>query len=159
MSQSCMNCSGIGSISPTICPSSADLGNGIRSCFYLGCGVTLRPTTHGPKGFTYDHEAAKAFAHHERAHYKVGDRYYCLEPHCSATFGSWMDLRRHTNVRHCTTVQRFPCDVPGCKYGGTNGFKRKDKLRDHVKNVHRAGNTNVKRNPMLAPALAKGHNA
>ena len=60
----------------------------------------------------------------------------CREQKCSGSFKRLSDLLRHTTTIHCLCPPKFPCNVAGCKYGGENGFTRKDKLQNHQKRVH-----------------------
>ena len=76
---------------------------------------------------------------HERDHYfdSSNGRFRCTEHHCKFATKRWPDLVRHSTVRHCLTPRKFQCPVPYCKYRGDKGFIRKDKLRSHMKNVHK----------------------
>lgn len=73
---------------------------------------------------------------HEKSHFIKAGKYACLEEDCHTTVAKWGDLKRHYKSRHCTRTTKYPCLVIGCKYGGDNGFPRKDKLKSHFKNVH-----------------------
>lgn len=73
---------------------------------------------------------------HEKSHFIEAGKYACLEEDCHTTVAKWGDLKRHYKSRHCTRTTKYPCLVIGCKYGGANGFPRKDKLKSHFKNVH-----------------------
>lgn len=64
------------------------------------------------------------------------DRYRCAVYGCQYFAIRRSDLRRHHAVKHCTQPKRFQCPEPYCKYGGENGFKRLDKLKDHQKKIH-----------------------
>ena len=77
-------------------------------------------------------------ASHYKDHYLEVDSstWHCKEWDCKFTTKRFTDLMRHSTVKHCKTVTKFPCPVPYCKYSGDNGFARKDKLRSHQKNVH-----------------------
>lgn len=75
-------------------------------------------------------------APHYRTHFEDEQgRYRCHAPNCDTTFARWGELTRHYRA-HCLKPKTFPCDVIGCKYGGENGFTRKDKLSDHRRKVH-----------------------
>ncbi|MCJ1238311.1 hypothetical protein MMC14_006300 [Varicellaria rhodocarpa] len=63
-------------------------------------------------------------------------KYSCTAPNCKHAFKRPSDLIRHNKVVHCLRAEKFPCNVIGCKYGGDNGFTRKDKLKSHMKNAH-----------------------
>ena len=64
------------------------------------------------------------------------ERYRCLEQHCHFNTKRHADLARHYRTKHCENPPKFSCQVLGCKYGGENGFARKDKLKSHYRNVH-----------------------
>ena len=73
---------------------------------------------------------------HERTHYGQPGAYRCLEAGCQVTAKKFYDLRRHYRGKHCSNVVKYPCKELGCRYSGDNGFVRKDKLKDHQRNVH-----------------------
>ncbi|KAF4611365.1 hypothetical protein G7Y89_g15648 [Cudoniella acicularis] len=61
--------------------------------------------------------------------------YVCQFPDCGSESTRYSDLLRH-QLTHKTNVPRYPCTH--CrKYRGSNGFKRKDHLRQHIRNYHR----------------------
>ena len=60
----------------------------------------------------------------------------CAAPACNFVCVRWSDLRRHHVTKHCIDPERYPCPEPFCAYGGENGFKRLDKLKDHHRKVH-----------------------
>lgn len=51
---------------------------------------------------------------------------------CSETFRRPADMRRHA-LKHNPSARRYDCLFPGCR---ARGFLRRDKLADHVKNMH-----------------------
>ena len=73
---------------------------------------------------------------HYCSHFKQDGKYTCDDGDCKRAFSRSVDFFRHSNDVHCKCAQKFPCDVFGCKYGGDNGFRRKDKLTSHKRNVH-----------------------
>ena len=83
----------------------------------------------------YDYGADKV-KEHERSHFLKADKYGCLEDDCRAVLTKWGDLKRHYKSQHCTNRRKYACPIIGCRYGGDNGFPRKDKLKSHFKNVH-----------------------
>ena len=105
-----------------------------RQCPNPSCRLTFRPSW------------ASDFCKHVFGHakYIAGqnpssvalERYWCLEQHCHFNTKRQADLARHYRTKHCENPPNFPCQVLGCKYGGENGFVRKDKLKSHYKNVH-----------------------
>ena len=80
---------------------------------------------------------------HERDHFHQSGSplFVCLEEHCTFDSKRWPDLIRHYKVRHCKKPREFPCPVPWCKFSGSNGFARKDKMTSHYNNIHRSGLT------------------
>jgi hypothetical protein len=49
---------------------------------------------------------------------------------CGKTFGRSTDRRRH-ELKHNQNATRYPCPRQDCRYSGSNGMLRKDKLREH----------------------------
>lgn len=94
---------------------------------------------------------------HERGHYGVPGKYTCLEQNCQAVTKNFGDLKRHYKTNHCTSPdkQQFPCPKPWCKYSGSNGFARKDKLKSHYQNVHEGKPGPVKAGRVIKPATLK----
>jgi hypothetical protein len=61
----------------------------------------------------------------------------CDHQDCGKTFSRLDTHQRHQKV-HQEEAERFPCKY--CKkYRGTNGFKRKDHLNQHVRGYHHIG--------------------
>ena len=60
----------------------------------------------------------------------------CAAQTCNFVSDRWNDLRRHHAAKHCIKPERYPCPEPFCVYGGENGFKRPDKLKDHHRKAH-----------------------
>ncbi|KAK3168246.1 hypothetical protein OEA41_004692 [Lepraria neglecta] len=73
---------------------------------------------------------------HEKNHFRKAGKYVCTEKNCQTATAKFADLKRHYSSRHCINKTKYPCSVIGCKYGGENGFPRKDKLKSHWKNMH-----------------------
>jgi len=93
---------------------------------------------------------------HEREHFWVNHQYQCGEE-CKFTTKRWPDLKRHTASKHCTRPERkFPCPVLWCKYSGSNGFARKDKLKSHIKAVHHGMTMPGKVNQAIKPKVDGG---
>ncbi|KAK3115650.1 hypothetical protein LTR53_004803 [Teratosphaeriaceae sp. CCFEE 6253] len=65
--------------------------------------------------------------------------YPCLYPQCvNSLFSRHADLLRHMQVVHNPeTLERVDCQVPQCKRTGSYGFSRKDKMVDHMREVHK----------------------
>ena len=67
--------------------------------------------------------------------------FLCLYEECAnqgVGFARKADLQRHVDVRHNrATLQLVPCAVEGCHRIGDRGFTRKDKMIDHVREVHK----------------------
>ena len=90
---------------------------------------------------------------HVIGHIKQQNAYHCPEDDCSVKVKAWSDLRRHITNEHCFNPTKFPCKVPWCKRSGDNGFTRKDKLRDHVRNTHEKGYVPGRANRPIKPAV------
>lgn len=56
-------------------------------------------------------------------------------PVCQKTYGRLSDLKRHA-AKHRTGHREFSCPATWCRYRGDKGFTRKDKMKEHVKNMH-----------------------
>lgn len=66
--------------------------------------------------------------------YTMHAAYVCKYPDCGSESTRIADLHRH-QLAHKVNVPRHPC--PHCRnYRGSNGFKRKDHLRQHIRNYH-----------------------
>lgn len=63
----------------------------------------------------------------------AGARSACMV--CGRSFGRPFDLKRH-GKKHVPGPKKFGCPSEGCRYTGAMGFTRKDKMKDHVKNMH-----------------------
>ncbi|KAK0509145.1 hypothetical protein JMJ35_008516 [Cladonia borealis] len=65
------------------------------------------------------------------------DRFVCLIPGCSVTCSRVSDLDRHYTARHQSPGLKpeFKCRVEGCNRMEIP-FTRKDKLREHERNIH-----------------------
>ncbi|KAL9112907.1 MAG: hypothetical protein Q9187_007699 [Circinaria calcarea] len=97
-------------------------------------------------GCRYSEWWAPDMKKHVKTHYLQSDRFPCDAPGCKTISVRWSDFLRHYKSNHCSRPQKFPCDVIGCKYGGDNGFPRKDKLTSHKRNVHQ-GNAAPRKQP------------
>ena len=109
-------------------------------CRYIGCAYKKDEIRYpgGGKRILDSLKNADALmlAEHEQSHFGKRGQYCCREEGCSATTKKFSDLRRHYRGSHCINAQKFPCTMIGCKYGGDNGFTRKDKLKSHYRNAH-----------------------
>lgn len=85
----------------------------------------------------YPHPILCAYSTEEPATYI----FQCCNPTCGGiTFGRWPDFTRHYNGIHATSPKVYWCAVEGCPRSeivGDDPFTRKDKLKDHVKSMHR----------------------
>lgn len=54
---------------------------------------------------------------------------------CKKTYARSSDLKRHA-AKHRPGLREFSCPATVCPYKGNKGFTRKDKMKDHVKNMH-----------------------
>lgn len=59
---------------------------------------------------------------------------WCLHGNCNAAFSRKSDLERHVQTKH-SSDRTYLCPVDTCDRS-VDGFKRKDKLDDHIKKVH-----------------------
>ena len=85
------------------------------------------------KGFAAEWIARK----HEKNHFRHNRQFRCIEDRCVYGAKRWSDLKRHYTSKHCLNPKtKFPCPEIDCKYGGNNGFTRKDKLKSHREKVH-----------------------
>jgi hypothetical protein len=48
------------------------------------------------------------------------------------------DLDRHFQIVHMRATKLIDCEFPGCHRRGDYGFTRKDKMREHMREVHRS---------------------
>ena len=126
-----------------VLPRTPAKGNTDKSrCSCLECVFRAQPSINGgyracPIEGCYEHiyDTFPLVCHIVYKHSKQGDRLHCQEPRCTRTCKRGADLLRHMRL-HCLRQTRYHCDVFGCKYGGENGFVRRDKLLSHKRNVH-----------------------
>ncbi|WPH01606.1 Hypothetical protein R9X50_00445400 [Acrodontium crateriforme] len=67
-------------------------------------------------------------------------QFVCLYESCVNTggFTRYADLQRHVEIIHMrSTLSLFDCQIPGCHRRGEYGFTRKDKMTDHMRDVHK----------------------
>lgn len=88
---------------------------------------------------------------HLESHFLRSGMYHCDDQSCTQKCKRWADLKRHILTHHCLEANKFPCGFPGCERGGENGFTRKDKMNEHVKNVHQGVGIPPKNPRRLAP--------
>ena len=93
---------------------------------------------------------------HEKSHFGHPGNYTCAEVYCQFRTSRWPDLKRHYAGKHCKNPQKHSCQVIGCKYSGENGFTRADKLKSHVKNVHKGNTVPSHAMRSIKPAVLKG---
>ena len=88
-------------------------------------------------GYRGNWVAEEAARKHEKNHFRHDGQFRCIEDRCVYGAKRWSDLKRHYTSKHCMNPKtKFPCPEIGCKYGGDNGFTRKDKLKSHREKVH-----------------------
>ena len=81
--------------------------------------------------------AERAARGHELNHIRHNRQWRCVEDRCVYDTKRWSDFKRHYTSKHCLNPKtKFPCPEIDCKYGGNNGFTRKDKLKSHREKVH-----------------------
>ncbi|KAH6708859.1 hypothetical protein BKA61DRAFT_678725 [Leptodontidium sp. MPI-SDFR-AT-0119] len=61
--------------------------------------------------------------------------YKCSFRDCHKSLATRRDLQRHMDVHNGMSAPRYVCPERGCEYA-VKGFKRKDNLKRHLKNVH-----------------------
>ncbi|KAJ9643465.1 hypothetical protein H2201_008041 [Coniosporium apollinis] len=76
---------------------------------------------------------------------------------CDASFKRAADLVRHRSSMHGENVIMFDCDFPGCNRRGASGFKRKDHLNEHKRNVHGLTIPKREKGQRSAPDPGPGH--
>ena len=66
--------------------------------------------------------------------------YECLYPPCTrVNFRRRADLERHMAAMHNrNALNMIDCEYPGCHRRGDNGFFRRDKVIEHMRDVHKA---------------------
>ena len=102
-------------------------------CRFSDCNFSAPQEGHSSDN--YDNELAAY--NHERNHFRHESQFRCKEDRCVYGTKRWSDLKRHYTGKHCLNPkQKFSCPEIGCKYGGHNGFTRKDKLKSHREKVH-----------------------
>lgn len=104
--------------------------------------------------------AEKAIRKHEKDHFRHDGRhdgqFRCIEDRCDYGAKRWPDLKRHYTSKHCLNPKtKFPCPEIGCKYGGDNGFTRKDKLKSHRDKVH-GKRANTEKRSRVSKSNAQG---
>ena len=112
------------------------------SCRIEGCTVsTWRSSKH------YGHPFFDQWTvmRHEESHFREETRdqngkliFSCKDDRCQIRTKRKDDVKRHYATVHCKNPERFPCHVIGCRFGGENGFTRKDKLTSHMKSTHKS---------------------
>ena len=125
---SCTICIGLGSMSKCCeVPRPAHYHCRFADCNFSRSGEAL----------WYVFDAEKRVREHEKDHFRYEGQYRCMEDRCVYGTKRWSDLTRHYTSKHCLNPKaKHPCPEIGCKYGGNNGFKRKDKLKSHREKVH-----------------------
>ena len=105
-------------------------------CRLLDCNFSaaVRPEI---EEFGSHHRAELDARKHEKNHFRHEGQFRCIEDRCVYGAKRWSDLKRHYTSKHCLDPKtKFPCPEIDCKYGGNNGFTRKDKLKSHREKVH-----------------------
>ena len=98
------------------------------------------------------YRAEQTARQHEKDHFRHEGQLRCIEDRCVYSAKRWPDLRRHYTSKHCLNPKtKFPCPEIGCKYGGDNGFTRKDKLKSHREKVHGKRANTEKRSRVSKP--------
>lgn len=117
-------------------------------------GLTPHASVLSPEDFSL--YRLKDLYEHERIHFEHQGKYKCAEEDCGHLTKQFRDLKRHYRAKHCTKIPEFPCDALGCKFGGENGFHRRDKLASHYKNIHQGQAASIARPRNILPAPTRG---
>ncbi|KAH8784817.1 hypothetical protein F5882DRAFT_124139 [Hyaloscypha sp. PMI_1271] len=64
-------------------------------------------------------------------------RHPCPHPHCPKSFARPGDLTRHAKIHSPERHRKFNCWQPDCNRNGQNAFTRRDKWKEHLRNVHK----------------------
>ncbi|KXL43465.1 hypothetical protein M433DRAFT_961 [Acidomyces richmondensis BFW] len=105
--------------------------------------ATAYPATYVPSsGYTNPQCLQPSQQQQQQGH---KSRYPCLFLGCqgnssdeAVVFSRAADLRRHIHIVHNReSLELINCEVPGCLRKGLNGFTRKDKMIDHMREVHK----------------------
>lgn len=166
----CMKCLSVGvqvkpfdEVASEMKRSEAHGGSGLLTCRYLGCSAYFEIFSSSGELSAGSHGWYWKRHDHERNHFEAIDasgveKYRCNVERCNFSSKRWADLIRHCTTKHCTNpnIQIFPCPEIGCKYGGANGFTRKDKLKSHYDNVHKGNAVLGKAPRALKPKPAAG---
>ncbi len=122
---------------------------------YISCrieGCTWRQIVH-----SYSYSLWPVMSHEER-HFREETRdqdrkliFTCKNDRCQIRTKRKDDVKRHYATVHCKNPERFPCHVIGCRFGGENGFTRKDKLTSHMKSTHKGLPLPGKRHQAIKP--------
>jgi len=71
-----------------------------------------------------------------------GTRFYCMYKPCASegmSFGRKADLERHIAAKHTRpSPPLVDCEDPGCHRRGKYGFVRRDKMIEHMRDVHKS---------------------
>ncbi|KAK4983431.1 hypothetical protein LTR66_008827 [Elasticomyces elasticus] len=95
-------------------------------------------TTMGRQGSVY-YTDDSASPPNSTAMGRQGSGYVCLFLGCTheSVFARTADLQRHIMIKHYRdSVEKHSCPVPRCHRVNANGFTRKDKVTDHMRNFH-----------------------
>ena len=88
-------------------------------------------------GCDFDFKFTRYLKHHEMSHFNAGDGFACQEHDCTFKTNRWAFLLRHYSSKHCQVSREHPCPEIGCERKGEKAFKRADKLKSHLDEVHR----------------------
>jgi hypothetical protein len=64
-------------------------------------------------------------------------RHPCPHPRCPKSFARPGDLKRHSKIHSPEQHRKFNCPQPDCNRKGRNAFTRRDKWKEHLRNVHK----------------------
>ena len=148
---SCITCGDLGSHREIMW----DVNSYHYRCRLSDCSFSIPVGYHEAK--FYSRPAGEAAARkHEKNHFRHEGQFSCMEDRCVYSPKRWSDLKRHYTSKHCLNPKtKFPCPEIGCKYGGDNGFTRKDKLKSHREKVH-GKRANTEKRSLVSKPNAQG---
>ena len=107
------------------------------------------------KGFNYVSFRGPRCQVHEQSLYTSGGFCKCMEASCPTKTKTFSELRRHTRSKHCLVAPVHYCPEIHCKYH-VQGFKRRDKLLSHIRNIHQGAVRPGIANRAIVPKAARG---
>ncbi|KAF7188556.1 hypothetical protein HII31_10218 [Pseudocercospora fuligena] len=133
---------------PTTTPDTYAYSSTPRSSYYdrsltISTSSTYSTSPTSPSPSYYDISPTLAYSTSPistNSSYREGQpTYYCLYHGCEHGSARKADLERHVQVTHLReSLNLVDCQYVGCHRKGKYGFTRKDKMVDHMRDVHKA---------------------